>query len=159
MIKENKWNQYGFPRSENDIKGITVHETGNTDMNAQQLFDYLDNDCRTSQGCHYICDNEQTIQVMPDTWAVYHTGKGKDWGCRYTIAIEICSSLKDEDYNEAQSRAISLIWSLQHQYHIPMDMIFFHNDFNDKTYCPKTALDRYGNSKNFVYQEIFKEEE
>lgn len=159
MIKENKWSQYGFPRSQADIKGITVHETGNTDMNAQQLFDYLDNECKTSQGTHYIVDSEQTIQVMPDDWAVYHTGKGKDWGCRYTIAIEICSNLNDELYLLAQDRAVELIWSLQEQYQIPMDLIFFHNDFNQQTYCPKTALDRYGNSKNFVYQEIFKEEE
>lgn len=159
MLPENKWEQYGFPRTENNIKGITIHETGNTEMNAQELFDYLKDECKTSQGCHYICDSEQTIQVMPDDWAVYHTGKGKDWGCRFTIAIEIVSSLNDDVYNQAQSRAISLIWSLQHQYSIPNELIFFHKDFNDKNYCPKTALDRYGSSKNFVYQEIYQEEE
>lgn len=159
MIHENKFNQYGFPRSEKDILGITVHETGNTEMNAQQLHDYLDNECKTSQGVHYIVDHENTLQAMPDDWAVYHTGKGKDWGCRYTIAIEICSSLNNEQYIQAEDRAISLIWSLQKKYRIPMEMIFFHTDWDEQRYCPKTALDNYGSSKNFVYQKVYREEE
>lgn len=154
MIKENKWKQYGFPRTKQDILGITIHETNNYEMNAQQLYDYLENECRTSQGVHYICDNEQTLQVMPDDWAVYHTGKGKDWGCRYTIAIEIVSSHSDEVYKKAEDRAISLIYELQKKYHIPTDRIFFHQDWNNKMHCPNRALDKYGTSKNFVYQRI-----
>lgn len=157
MIKENKWTQYGFPREETDIQGITLHETGNYEMNAQQLHDYLDNECKTSQGCHYIVDNEQTIQVMPDDWAVYHTGKGKDWGCRYTIAIEICSYLSDTEYKKAEDRAISLIYDLQKKYHIPTNMIFFHQDFNHKTHCPNRAIDEYKTSTNFVYQRVERE--
>ena len=159
MIDENKWPQYGFPRQEGDIQGITIHETGNVDMNAQQLHDWLNTECKTSQGTHYIIDDTQVLQAMPEDWAVYHTGKGVDWGCKYTVAIEICSSLSDEKFNQAVDRAISLVWDLQHRYHIPMDLIFFHQDFNDRAYCPKTLLDHYGNSKNFVYQEIYKEEE
>lgn len=157
MLDENKFIQYGFPREESDIKGITIHETNNYDMNAQQLFDWLNTECKTSQGCHYICDDEQIIQVMPDDWAVYHTGKGKDFGCKYTIAIEITSSLNNEKYLEAENRAISLIYNLQKKYHIPTDMIFFHQDFNQRVYCPKTILDNYGTSKNFVYQRIEEE--
>lgn len=154
MISENKWSQYGFPRTEEDIQGITIHETGNVDMNAEQLFNWMNEVNKTSQGCHYLVDDTQTIQVMPDDWAVYHTGKGKDFGCRYTIAIEICSSLSDEKYQKAEDRAISLIYELQKKYHIPMDMIFFHQDFNSKTYCPKTILNNYGTSKNFVYSRL-----
>lgn len=157
MIKESKWNQYGFPRSEADIQGITIHETNNLEMNAQQLCDWLENINKTSQGTHYICDDTQVVQVMPDDWGVYHTGKGMDWGNKYTIAIEICSSLSDEKYRQAEDRAISLIYSLQKKYHIGMDMIFFHQDFNQKTYCPKTLLDKYGSSKSYVYQRLEEE--
>lgn len=154
MIKENKFTQYGFPRETKDILGITIHETNNYEMNAQQLHDYLDNECKTSQGVHYICDAEQTVQVMPDEWAVYHTGKGNDFGCRYTIAIEICSYYSDAEYLKAEDRAISLIYDLQKKYHIPMNMIFFHKDFNELTHCPNRIIDAYGTSKNFVYQRI-----
>lgn len=159
MIDRNKWDQYGFSRLESDIKGITIHETGNYEMNAESLLNWLENENKTSQGCHYLVDDTQIIQVMPDDWAVYHTGKAKDWGNRYTIAIEICSSLSDDKYRQAEDKAISLIYTLQKKYHIPFDMIFFHHDWNDRKYCPKTILDNYGTSKNFVYQRIESEEE
>lgn len=154
MIKENKFIQYGFPREQSDIQGITLHETGNINMSAQDLFNYLDNECKTSQGTHYICDDKEVIQVMPDDWGVYHTGKGRDWGNRYTIAIEICSSLNNESYQKAQDKAVELTKTLMGKYHIGSDMIFFHNDWDSKYYCPKTILDNYGTSRNFVYQEI-----
>lgn len=157
MIRESKWNQYGFPREEADIQGITIHETNNYEMDAQQLHDFLDEENKTSQGCHYIVDAKKTVQVMPDDWAVYHTGKAKDWGCRYTIAIEICSSLSDEVYKQAEDRAISLIYSLQKKYHIPFDMIFFHQDFNNRMHCPNRIINEFGTSKNFVYQRIMED--
>ena len=157
MIKESKFIQYGFPRQEADILGITIHETNNQDMNARQLHDFLDNENKTSQGCHYIVDSNEIVQVMPDNWAVYHTGKGVDWGCKYTIAIEICSSINDDTYNKAEDRAISLIYNIQKKYHIPNDMIFFHQDFNERTYCPKTIIDKYKTSTNFVYQRLTEE--
>lgn len=158
MLDKNKWSQYGFSRLESDIKGITIHETGNTEKNAQELFNWLNSENKSSQGCHYLVDDENVIQVMPDDWSVYHTGKGRDWGCRHTIAIEICSSLSDAKYRQAEDKAISLIYSLQKKYAIPMDMIFFHHDFNDRKYCPKTILDEYGTSKNFTYQKLESEE-
>ncbi len=153
MIDEKKYLQYGFPRQEADIQGITIHETG-SDMTAQELHDYLNYESRDSRGCHYLVDDKEILQVMPDTWAVYHTGKGNDWGNRYTIAVEICSNISNEKYLQAEDRAISLIYNLQKKYHIGDDMIFFHNDFNDRTYCPKTILDKYKTSINFVYQRI-----
>lgn len=157
MIKESKWNQFGFPREVEDIQGITIHETNNYEMNAQQLYDWIENECKTSQGCHYIVDDTQTLQVMPDEWAVYHTGKGVDFGCQNTIAIEIVSSLSDEKFKQAESRAISLIYNLQKKYHIPFDMIFFHQDFNQRVHCPNRLLNEYGNSRNYVYQVLEEE--
>lgn len=151
MIKESKWNQFGFPREETDIQGITIHETGVV-WEAKELHDWLDNECKTSQGCHYIVDSKETLQTMPDTYAVYHTGKGTDWACRHTLAVEICSNLNDELFEEAVGRAISLVYSLQKKYKIPTESIYFHNDFNNRTYCPKTLLDKYGTSKAFVYE-------
>ena len=39
MINENKFSQYGLPRSIDDIRGIAIHETNNLTMNPD---DYLD---------------------------------------------------------------------------------------------------------------------
>ena len=154
MLSENKWIQYGLPRTVEDIKCIILHNTGNTFLSAQGLFDYLQNECKTSQGCSYVVDHKDIIQVMPDTWSVYNTGKGDDYGNRYGIAIEICENLNDELYQEGQDKAIGLIKSLMGRYNIPSTEIYFHNDFAPRTYCPHILLDRYGTSRNFVYQEI-----
>ena len=154
MIDQNKYDQYGFPRTAEDILGITIHETGNYDMNAQELFDWLNDENKTSQGCHYICDDTQTIQVMPENWAVFHTGKGYDWGNRYTIAIEIVSSIDDTKYQGAQDRAVALIKQLQNTYNIPNDMVFFHRNFDPVVYCPQTILNRYGCVNRFIMEEL-----
>lgn len=154
MIKEEKFNQYGFPRNEEDILGITLHETGNNNMSARQLFDYLENECKTSQGTHYIVDDIETLQVMPNDWACYHTGKGLDWGNRFTIAIEICSSISDEKYQQAQDNAVALIKELMEEYAINKDSIFFHYDFNNRTHCPNRILNKYKNAKRFVIEEL-----
>lgn len=154
MIDESKYEQYGFPRSKSEIQGITIHETSNTEMSAKDMFDYLNNVSKTSQGCHYFVDNSEVIEVMPLNWGVYHTGKGMDMGNRYTIAIEICDSLIDEHFEKAVDNAVELIKLLQDKYHIGNDMVFFHNDFNEKTYCPNRLLDIYKSSKNFVKERL-----
>ena len=152
MLPENKYNQYGFPRTEADILGITIHETGNV-FTAQELFDYL-LESKQSNGCHYIVDRDEVIQAMPDDYGVYHTGKGLDWGNLYTIAIEITSNLNDDYFHSAVDRAVTLVKSLQERYGITNDNVFFHIDFNPRTYCPKTLLDEYGSSLNFVYHKL-----
>lgn len=159
MLDENKWLQYGFSRPQTDIQGITIHETGNIEMNAQQLHDYYNSECKTNECVHYICDDSGVIQLLPDDWAVYNTGKGKDFGCRNTIAISICSSLSNEKYQKAQDNAVSLIRQLLQTYQIGYDLIFSHHNFNNKVYCPKTILDRYGSIKRFIYEEILESEE
>lgn len=154
MIRENKYAQYGFPREEADILGITIHELDNG-MTAQQFHDWLDDGCKTTtEGCHYICDDVQTVQAIPDNWAVYHTGKDRDYGCQNTIAIKICNSISTDKYLAAENNAIELIKKLIKQYSIPYEKIFFHMDFNERSYCPKTILDNYGSARNFVYQRI-----
>ena len=153
MLPSNKFNQYGFPRTEADIKGITIHETG-SELSARELEQYLSEECKTSQGTHYFVDDKDIVQVMPDDWAVFHSGKGYDYGNRYTIAIEICSNINDEKYKAAEDRAISLIYNLQKKYHISTDMIFFHQDWDERKFCPKTIINNYGTAKNFVYQRL-----
>lgn len=154
MIKEQKWEQYGFPRQEKDVLGITIHETGNDNMSARQIFDFLENENKTSQGCHYLVDDNEVIEVMPIDYGVYHTGKGLDYGNRYTIAIEICSNINDDKYQQAQDKAVELIKELMLRYAIPKDSIFLHRDFNSTTYCPKTILRKYGSAKRFVIEEL-----
>lgn len=154
MINPNKYEQYGFVRELEDIKGITIHETNNYEMNAVELEEYMNTKQKTSQGTHFFVDWNEARQTMPLNYAVYHTGKGKDWGCRYTIAIEVCDNLQDELFERAVDNTIALIKRLQILYSIPDEMIYFHQDWDNKTYCPRKLLDEYKTSKNFVYQKL-----
>ena len=158
MIKESKWNQYGFPRQTGDIKGITIHESFAVNKTAAELFSFYDDISKENSGVHYVVDASEVIQIMPDDWSVYHTGKGKDFGNLYTIAIEICSNLNNDLYEAAVDNAVSLIKSLEAQYYLTNERIYFHKDFNNKIYCPKSLIDEYGTARNFAYQRLFEEE-
>ena len=158
MIKENKWNQYGFPREETDIKGITIHESSEVNQTAAELFSFYDDVSKENSAVHYVVDATEIIQIMPNDWSVYHTGKGKDFGNLYTIAIEVCGNLKNDLYEAAVDNAVSLIKDLQEQYNLAYTDIYFHKDFNSKVYCPKDLINQYGTAKNFAYQRLFEEE-
>ena len=142
-----------IPRTEG-VKGIVLHNTANYKMSAQELYDYLANECKTSQGTHYICDHENVLQVAPDDWAIYSSGKGNDYCARHLIAIEICDNLNDDLYKQGQDKAIELIKELKEKYHLSNDDIFFHNDFNSTMYCPHILLDKYKSARNFCIEEL-----
>lgn len=150
MIDTMKFYQYGLPRDKKDILGITIHNTNNYTMTARELFNYLNEESKDSNGCHYLVDDKEVIEVMPLDWMVYHTGKGMDYGNKYTIAIEICSNLNDEQYLVGQAKAIVLIKRLMKDYGFDESQIYFHKDFNPQTYCPASILNLYKTKKEFL---------
>lgn len=148
MIDRNKYEQFGFERSQEDIQCIVLHNT-NSELSARQLFNWL-NETSSSQGTHYIVDCDEVVEVMPLDWGVYHTGKGMDFGNKYGIAIEICSNLNNEKYLDGETKAMELVKSLMNEYHLTKNDIYFHQDFNQTTKCPNDILTIYGNRKNFI---------
>lgn len=154
MLDKKKWLQYG--QDGLVPKCITIHNTSNYDMNAQQIFDFMNNDCVTTQGTHYLVDDKGIIEVLPLTWKTWHTGKANDYAFHNSIAIEICSNLDNEKYLLGQDKAIDLIKELMKEYNLTNDDIYFHNDFNHKAYCPSNILDLYKTKKNFL-NKFFKE--
>ncbi len=153
MLDENKWLQYGFPRSETEIQGITLHEVENF-ATAEDYEKYLAEVNKSNEALHCICDATESRQLMPFDYAVYHTGKGIDWGNSNTIAIGILSSLNNEKFDASLDNAVALIKEIQNSYGIDNNHIYFHNSFNKLTYCPKTLLDRYGSVIRFVNEKI-----
>ena len=142
-----KKEQYGYKGLE--VKGITIHNT-NSPLSAREIFDILENSDNNG-GCHFLIDEKETIQVLPLDWCAYHTGKGKDWGNNYTIAIEICRSQSSlETYMKAQERAVRKIKNLMKSYNLISQNIYFHNDFAPRTYCPHKILDIYQTKNNFI---------
>lgn len=135
------------------VKGITIHNTGTTDS-AKELVKKME-DTKQMYLCHYVVDENEVIQTTDESTIAFHTGKGYDFGNRFTLAIEICRSQSDFYlYKSAQSKAIELIKSLMDKYGLSTDDIYFHNDFNINTYCPHKILDHYGNKKEFMRKEF-----
>lgn len=153
MISDSKLDQYSFPRIDADILGITIHETDDYNMKAEEYTDFYNNG-KNNFCYHYIIDDETVNQLIPNERAVYHTRKNKDYGDRYTIAIAICPSLNNDKFKSAKEKAINLIKQLMEEYDIGKDSIFFHKDFYITSYCPKTLIRQYGNVKRFVIEEL-----
>lgn len=152
MLNENKWAQFGQPRTES-VKGITIHNTG-SDLSAEELEKVMEESVN-HLATHFFVDEIEVIQMMPLDWAVWHTGKGFDMGNMRTIAIEICRSTSDEEvYLKAQANAIKLIKSLLKEYGLTKNDIYFHSNF-DSIYCPHRILDKYKTRENFI-KEMFK---
>lgn len=135
------------------VKGITIHNTGN-DKSASDLYESLKGSGRLNL-CHFLIDEAEIIQTFPLDKEASHTGKGYDFGNRFTIAIEICRSQSAwELYEQAQNNAVKLIKKLMEEYSLTIDDIYFHHDFNITTYCPHRILSEYGNKENFI-KEVF----
>lgn len=144
MVKNKE--QFGFYGL--DIKGITIHNTGN-DLSAYQNYEYMEN-TTGSNGTHFLIDENEIIQAMPLDWCVYHTGMGIDWACKHTIAIEICRSTNNELYKIAEQRAVDFIKNLMEEYGLTTSNLYFHKDFRAKTYCPHRILDTDKTKKAWV---------
>lgn len=152
MLSSDKWEQFGQDGIE--VEGVIIHNTGNYKMSANDLFCWLQNDCKTSQGTHFLVDRNNVIQVMPETWKVWTTGKGNDYAFNHLLSIEICSDLNEEKYMQGQQKAVELIKSLMKKYGFGVDKIKFHNDYNKNVYCPCNILEKYKNRENFI-KEVF----
>lgn len=152
MIPQSKWKQFGLPNAE--IKGIVIHNTNNQNYSAERLEKWLTEECKTSQGCHFLVDDQEVRQVMPLEWSVWNTGMGMDFGNLHCISIEICSNPSNIKYLAGQSKAVELIEELMDRYSFTKSDIYFHRDFNPNVNCPAQILKLYGTKENFIGKEI-----
>lgn len=130
------------------IKGITIHNT-NSELSAREIADDLIAQQKINL-CHYLVDEQEVINIYPVEYEASHTGRGFDFGNKYTIAIEICrSQCKDDLYFKSQDRAIKLIKYLMKKYSLTKDDIYFHNDFNTVR-CPHRILEIYQTKERFI---------
>ena len=151
MLPKSKWRQFGHEG--NNKKGLIVHNTNNQQMSAEELEKWLKNDCRTSQGCHFIVDHKEVRKVMPLSWSVYNVGNALAFGNTDCIAVEICSNPSEKLYLLGQSKAIDLIIMLMGKFGLTSHDIYFHRDFQQNINCPAQILNIYGSKDKFL-QEI-----
>lgn len=130
------------------VKGITIHNTGN-DKPAKEIYEELVKN-GTLNLCHFLIDENDIVECCPVDMEASHTGKGYDYGNRFTLAIEICRSQCDETlYLKAQDNAVKFIKKLMKKYRLKRKNIYFHNDFNNIK-CPHRIIEIYGSKERFL---------
>lgn len=131
------------------VKGITIHNTG-SELSAKEIYKLLQDDM-TLNICHYLVDEKEVINVLSEDKEAHHTGRGYDYGNRFTLAIEICrSTCEDELYARAEKNAVKLIKKLMKKYKLSKDDLYFHMDFNVNTRCPHKILEKYETKERFI---------
>lgn len=132
-----------------EVKGITIHNTGN-DKTAKEIYDNLFA-IKKQNLCHYLIDEKEILQTLDESLEASHTGKGYDFGNRFTIAIEICRSQSEEDlYLKAEKKAVKFIKKLMKKYNLTKDDLYFHNDFDIYSTCPHRTLRIYKSKEEFI---------
>lgn len=131
------------------VRGITIHNTGN-ELTARENFDLLYAN-HQERLCHYLIDECSVVRSWPETMEATHTGKGYDYGNRFTLAIEICRSTCDiELYMKAQDNAVRFIKKLMKKYDLTNDDLYFHRDFDQGNSCPHRILELYKTKGEFI---------
>ena len=135
MIKNKE--QFGYRGIK--IRGICIHNTGNA-LSAAENYALMETSTG-NEGCHFFIDEKEVIQAMPLNYCVYHTGMGRDWACKHALAIEICRSQSSAElYAAAEAKAVEFVKSLMERYSLTTEDLYFHIDFNPRTYCPHRIL-------------------
>lgn len=154
-IKNNR--QFGNKRSLDSIKGIVIHDTGNTSKRAGALNHqkYLTHAIRHGSA-HYYVDDKYIIQPIGDSriaWSVGDTHSIKnrtrtDLNNSNTLSIELCIN-KDIDKEQAYVNVVELVKNLMVKFKIPVNNVVRHFDVSGKL-CPATmSKDNWRDWKKF----------
>lgn len=148
MISNKKYKQYCIGPMK--AKGITIHNTNN-DLSARKNYELMLNSA-SSHSAHFFVDSTEIIQAIPIDRSCCHTGKGNDNGNKFTIAIEVCSKGKEDEWKQTLLNLKKLIGQIRKEMSINLD-IYFHRDFNSVIYCPSRILNEFGTKENFIKKE------
>lgn len=103
---------------------ITIHSTANPNSTAQNEADFVCYNSKRKASFHFVCDEKEVIQVLPENEVAFHAGDGKNGtGNRKSLAIEICES---GDRKKAVDNAVMLTREIMKKYHIPLEKVVPH---------------------------------
>lgn len=148
--------RYNFSsRNGEEIKYITIHDTGNADRgaNAEAHF-ILHNRADRGASAHYFVDDTEILRIIRDEDKSWHCGDGKGKNGitnENSIGIEMCIN-SDGDFSKTYKSTIELVKYLMQKYNIPLDRIVRHYDASGKI-CPNIW-----NQNNWEEWEKFKDE-
>jgi len=133
------------------LKGIVIHYTGNTSHGANAAANRNFFNCTSSSvSAHYIVDDKQIIQCIPDDEVAWHVGakkyvvlgeilRVKPYSPNYyTIGIEMCVN-SDSDWSKTYANTVDLVKHLLQKHKLTVDNLYRHYDITGKE-CPKMMV-------------------
>ena len=116
---------------------ITIHSTANPGSTARNERDWLDNPSnRAEASWHYVVDEREAIQAIPDEEEAWHCGSGT--GNRESIGIEICES--GDRLKTLKNAAVFTAMKLK-ELGLDIGDMVRHFDWTGKD-CPRILIDK-----------------
>lgn len=140
----------GRPGKKISPKGLVIHWTANTQKgsDADNNRNYFNNS-GVAASAHYIVDDHQIIQCLPEDEMAYHVGANKynpracrelsDYPNDCTIGIEICVN-RDGDFNKTMENTVALAAEICKRYGWTKENLWRHYDITGKD-CPRFFVD------------------
>ncbi len=140
----------GRPGKKITPKAVVVHWTANTNPGANALANrnYFNNS-GVAVSAHYIVDDKQIIQCIPENEMAYHVGaksykedalkKLSSYPNDCTIGIEMCVN-KDGNFQKTYKNTVFLVANILRHYSWGISNIWRHYDITGKD-CPKFFVD------------------
>lgn len=146
------------------LKAIIIHYTANSNRGAGAIANrnYFNTKpyIRDRNGniiyasAHYIVDDKNIIQCIPDNEVAYHVGARSykpliyntlgipqgDSPNNYTIGIEICVNV-DSDFNVARQNTVELTDYLLRTHNLTIQQVYRHYDITGKN-CPAMMIEQ-----------------
>jgi N-acetylmuramoyl-L-alanine amidase len=133
------------------LKGIAMHWTANENNGADAVANrnYF-NSTTTAASAHYIVDEHQIIQCVPDDEVAWHVGAKRytEMGMRiaemphgpnyYLIGVEMCVN-RDGDWNKTYRNSVELAAHLLKKHNLTIQDLYRHYDITGKD-CPRMMV-------------------
>ncbi len=153
MIKQDLLtpNKYSRPKTKlKSVKKIVLHWVANPNTTAKQNRNYFEKRKNGLDGygsAHYIIDDKEILQCIPDNEMAYHVGSEEytDYGLNIssypnarTLGVEFChNDWEGEPTGEVYNKIVYLLFELCKKYELnPIKDICRHFDITGKV-CPK----------------------
>lgn len=149
----------GRPGTKITPKALVIHWTANTNSGADAIANrnYFENHPQDKVSAHYIVDDRQIVQCVPEDEMAYHVGAKKytslalrelgEYPNRVTIGIEMCVN-SDGDFTKTYMNTVEFAADILKRRGWGVDRLLRHYDITGKD-CPRFFVDdaaakRYG---------------
>lgn len=128
------------------ISYITLHNTGNVDVKANNFHRALKNQNALPNGRQaswtFTVDDVEIYQETPTDWETWHSGTSK--GNKNSISIEVCMWSDKEKQRKSYDNTARLVAKLMKIHNIPLSKVVQHNSWSGKN-CPQFLREnKYG---------------